>query len=110
MGIIASHGSTHCAIQYSQPNMFKETPPRSCHVPHLKKIFFENLYFLVTNVFSVSKVILWYLNMSSIDFATWFKIGMYLLNREKRYQCFSEINRYSTSFKLIAIRSKTYIY
>jgi len=39
-----------------------------------KKNSFENLYFLVTNVFSVSKLILWYLNMSSIDLATQFKI------------------------------------
>ena len=26
--------------------------------------------------------------MSSIDFATWFKVGMYLLNREKRLNAF----------------------
>jgi len=47
----------------------------------LQKIFFENLYFLVTNVFSVLKLILWYLNtcMYSIDLATGFKSGMYLL-------------------------------
>jgi len=51
----------------------------------LKKNFFKKLYFLVTNVFSVSTVILWYLNMSSIDLATRFKIRMYLLNREKRF-------------------------
>jgi len=49
-------------------------------------IFFKNLYFLVTNVSSVSKLILWYLNniMSSIDLATWITIGIYLLNREKQ--------------------------
>ena len=41
--------------------------------------------FLVTNVFSVSKLILWYLYKSSIDLATRFTIGMHLLNREKRY-------------------------
>ena len=41
-----------------------------------------------------------YLNMSSIDLTTPFKIGMYLLNREKRYQRFSEVNRYNTNFKL----------
>ena len=29
--------------------------------------------------------VLWYLNMSSIDLATRFKLEMYLLNREKRY-------------------------
>jgi len=51
-------------------------------------IIFENQYFLVTNVFSVSKLILWYLNMSSIDLATRFKIGKYLLKREKRYKAF----------------------
>ena len=64
----------------------------------------KNLYFLVTNIFSVSKLIWWYLNMSFIDLATQFKIGMYLLNRQKLYQCFSEINRYNKSFKLIANR------
>jgi len=53
-----------------------------------KKISFENLYFLVTNIFSVSKLILWYLNMSSIDLATRFRIGMYLLNREKHCKAF----------------------
>jgi len=38
-------------------------------IPTIKPLcfFFENLYFLVTNVFSVSKLILWYPNMSSID-------------------------------------------
>ena len=42
------------------------------------------IYFLVTNVFSVSKLILWHPNkiMSSIDLATRFKIGMNLLNSE----------------------------
>jgi len=54
----------------------------------LEKKFFENLYFLVSYVFSVSKLILWYLNMSTIDLATWFKIGMYLLDREKRLNAF----------------------
>jgi len=43
----------------------------SGRVTHLKRKF--------------SKLILWYLNMSSIDLATWFKIEMYLLNRETRY-------------------------
>jgi len=64
------------------------TPLKSCHVTHLKKIFFENLYFLDNNVFSVSKHILWYPSMSSINLATRFKIGMYLLNREKRCNAF----------------------
>ena len=32
------------------------------------------------------------------------KIGMYLLNREKCTNAFSEINTYKTSFKLIANR------
>jgi len=36
---------------------------------YLKKITFENLYVLVTNAFSVLKLIVWYLNMSSIDLA-----------------------------------------
>ena len=54
----------------------------------LEKKFFENLYFLVSYVFSVSKLILWYLNMSTIDLATSFKIGMYLLGREKRLNAF----------------------
>ena len=53
-----------------------------------KKISFENLYFLVTNIFSVSKLFLWYLNMSSIDLATRFRIGMYLLNRENHCKAF----------------------
>jgi len=48
----------------------------------IQTIFSENLYVLVTNVFSESKLILWYLNMSSIDLATRFKIGMYLLIRK----------------------------
>jgi len=39
---------------------------------------FLPMYF--TYVFSVSKLILWYLNMSSIDLETQFKIRMYLLN------------------------------
>jgi len=74
------------------------------HCNTLKKTFFENLYFLVTNVLSVSKLILPYLNLSSIDLATLFNIEMYLLNREKRYKRFSEINRYNKSFKWIANR------
>ena len=49
----------------------------------LKKNFFEKLYVLVTNIFRVSNFILWYPNMSSIDLATHFKIGIYLLNKEK---------------------------
>ena len=69
----------------------------SCNT--LIKFFFENLYFLVTNVFSVSKLILWYLNMSSVDLATRFNIGMCLLNKEMRYLSFFEINRYNTRFK-----------
>ena len=36
----------------------------SCNT--LKHIYLENLYFLVTNVFSVSKRIPWYLNTSCI--------------------------------------------
>jgi len=32
-------------------------------------------------------------------FATWFEIGMYMLDREMRYLRFFEINRYNTSFK-----------
>jgi len=55
----------------------------SCNA--VKTKIYENLYFLVTNVLSVSKLIVWYLNMSSIDLSTRCKIGMYLLNREKRY-------------------------
>ena len=35
-----------------------------------------------TNVFSASELILWYLNMPTVDLATQFKIGMHLLNRE----------------------------
>jgi len=53
-----------------------------------KKNIFESLHFLDTNVFSVSKLILWYLIMSSIDVATQFKIEMYLLNREKLCNAF----------------------
>jgi len=34
-----------------------------------------------------------------MDLATRFKIGMHLLNREGRYQRFSEIIRYNTSIK-----------
>lgn len=41
-----------------------------------------HLYFLITNLFSVLKIVLWYLNMSFVDKATRFKIGKYLLNRE----------------------------
>ena len=44
----------------------------SCNT--LKKVFYENLYFLVTNVFSVSKHILRYLNISSFDLANRFKL------------------------------------
>ena len=40
--------------------------------------------------------------MSSIEMATRFKIGMYLLNREKGYLRFSKINICNTSFKWIA--------
>jgi len=40
----------------------KGTPQRSGCVTHLKKDKFKNLYFLVTNVFSVSKLILRYIN------------------------------------------------
>jgi len=65
--------------------MFKGTQLRSGRVTHIKNKNIENLYFLVTIVFSVSKLILWCLNMSSIDLATRFKIGMHLLYREKRY-------------------------
>jgi len=52
--------------------------------------FVENLYFLGTNVLSVSKLILWYLTVFSIGLTTLFKIGMYmyLLNREKRCNAF----------------------
>jgi len=66
---------------------FKGTPLRSgCD---LRKEFSpENLYFFVTNVFSVSKLIVWYLNMSCIYLATRHKIGMYLLYREKRCNAF----------------------
>jgi len=70
----------------------KVTPLKSGRVITLKKISFENLYFLVTNVFSVSKGISWYLDISSVDLAARFKTGMYLLNREKR--SFSEINSF----------------
>jgi len=44
----------------------------SCNT--LQILFSENLYFLVTNVFSVSKLILWYLNMPYIDLATRLKL------------------------------------
>ena len=63
----------------------KGTPLRSGRATHLKRFFFENLYFLVINVLSVSKLILWYHTMSTIDLANRFKIRIYLLNREKRY-------------------------
>ena len=53
-----------------------------------RKIFYENLEFLVTNVFTVSKLSMWYLNMTSIDLATWFKIGMYLLDGSKPCKAF----------------------
>ena len=46
----------------------KGTTLRSGRVTQLKRFFFENLYFLVTNVLSVSKLILWYLTMSSYRF------------------------------------------
>jgi len=52
-----------------------------------KKICFENLYFLIINVLGVSKLTLWYLNMSSIHLATLFKIGMFL-NRERRLNAY----------------------
>jgi len=46
------------------------TPLRSGRVTYLKRFFFaKSIYSLVTNVFSVSKLILWYLNMSSFDLA-----------------------------------------
>jgi len=51
--------------------------------------FFENLLFLVTKILSASKRIYWYLIMSCIDLATRFKIGMHLLNRDTRYERFS---------------------
>ena len=54
----------------------------------LEKKIFKTLYFLVTNVFHVSKLILWYLNMSSIDLSIRFKVGMYLWNRENRLNAF----------------------
>ena len=63
----------------------KGNPLRTGRVTHIKRFFIENLYFLDINVFTVSNYILWYLNMSSIDLATRFKIGMYLFNRENRY-------------------------
>ena len=55
-----------------------------------KRFFFENQYYLVTNVFRISKLIFWYLSMSSINLAIRFKHGLYLFNR------------YNTSFKWIA--------
>jgi len=56
----------------------------SCNT--IKKFFFiKKLYVLVTNIFCVSKLILWYPNLSSINMATRFKIGMYLMDKEKRY-------------------------
>jgi len=61
----------------------KGTPLKSGCLTHVN-LFFENRYFLVNNVLSVSKLILWYINMSSIDLATRFKIGMYLLKKETR--------------------------
>jgi len=38
-------------------NYIKGNPPRSCRLTHLKIFFFENIYFHVANVFSVSKLI-----------------------------------------------------
>ena len=58
--------------------------------PLKKKYIFVNQYVLVTNVFSVSKLILMYLNtcLSSIDLTTPFKIGRYMLNMEMRSYAF----------------------
>jgi len=68
----------------------------------LKYICFPKTYiFLLPTYLEFTDL---YLNMFSIDLATRFKIEMYMLNREKRYLPFSEINRYTTSFKWIANR------
>jgi len=65
--------------------MFKGTPLSSGRVTHLKRTFSKTyIFYVVTNVFSVSKPSLQYPKITSIDLATRFKIGMYLLNREKR--------------------------
>ena len=53
------------------------------------------MYLVYLNLFWGTLIII----MSSIDLATGFKIGMYLLNKEKH---FSVINRYDTSFQWIA--------
>jgi len=65
-------------------NYINGTTLRSGRVT-LKKNIFVNLYFLVTNVFGVSNLIVSYLNMPSIDLTTLFKIGTFMSNREKRY-------------------------
>ena len=49
---------------------------------------FENLYFLATNVFSVSKLILWY----SINLATRFKIEIVSVEQGKRYKRYRSID------------------
>ena len=69
---------------------FKGTPLRPGRETHFKKILRKpiHLYFLNINVFSVSKLILWYLYMISFDLPTRFKTGMYLLNRVKRLNAF----------------------
>jgi len=47
-------------------------------------MFFENLYFLISNVFCVSKLNFRYLNVPSVDLAIRFKHELYLLIREMR--------------------------
>ena len=60
--------------------MNKYTPLKSGGVTHLKRKHFENLIFSCYQCFCVRKLIVWYLNISSIDLATRYKIGMYLLS------------------------------
>jgi len=64
----------------------KGTPLRSGRVTHInrnvsKPIFLFSMYLVYQNLFCVP-------NIPSIDLATRFKIGMYLLNREKRFNAF----------------------
>jgi len=55
-------------------NQKKEYEAQKQYREHIQVLYVGNIYFLVTNVFSVSTLILWYLNMSSIDLAPRFKL------------------------------------
>jgi len=63
------------------PFFVKGAPLRSGCETHLKD--FLNICVRLTKILSVSKLILWYLNMSSINLATRFKIGMYICRKGK---------------------------